>query len=61
MGKHYVCLGLCRGVSDTPGYCNHLGCPKEGELLAECYCEDRRHLDRAPKEEPRAPEHTSDT
>jgi len=56
-----VCLGLCRGVSDTPGYCNHLGCPKEGELLAECYCEDRRHLDRAPKEEPRAPEHTSDT
>ena len=41
--KHYVCTGGCGGVSDTPKVCDAEDCPKEGEALNPCDCEDGQH------------------
>ena len=41
--KHYVCTGDCAGEADRPGVCQAEGCSKEGEVLAECECEDGLH------------------
>lgn len=43
MEKHYICTGGCKGESETPGVCQTAGCPKEGQPLTECGCEDRMH------------------
>lgn len=43
MEKHYVCTGGCRGESKTPGVCQTEGCPKKGQPLTDCGCEDWKH------------------
>ncbi|MBI4079618.1 hypothetical protein HY414_00075 [Candidatus Kaiserbacteria bacterium] len=43
MAKHYICTGGCEGVSDKPGVCQAEDCPKHGQPLDECNCEDGRH------------------
>jgi len=52
--KHYICTGGCKGVSDKPGVCQAEDCPKRGQPLDECDCEDGRHHN-ARKETPKAP------
>ena len=42
---HYVCTGTCGGVSDTPGVCQTEDCPKKGQPLASCECEDGEHAE----------------
>ena len=43
MAGHYICTGGCRGISDTPGVCQTEGCPKYGQPLEECGCENGKH------------------
>lgn len=40
---HSICTGGCKGVSDTPGICQAEDCPKHGQPLIECNCEDGKH------------------
>lgn len=44
-GRHYVCTGDCKGVSQTPGTCQMESCPKHTQPLTECNCADGQHLD----------------
>jgi hypothetical protein len=39
---HYVCPA-CSGVAELPGVCQTPDCPQNGDLLAECTCDDDRH------------------
>jgi hypothetical protein len=41
--KHYICTGGCGGVSEKPGVCQAIDCPKYGKPLEECDCEDKSH------------------
>jgi coenzyme F420-reducing hydrogenase gamma subunit len=41
--KHYICTGGCMGVSEKPGTCQALTCPKHGLPLIECDCNDGKH------------------
>ncbi|MDO8514799.1 MAG: hypothetical protein Q7S50_04610 [bacterium] len=41
--KHYICTGGCEGVSEKPGDCQALACPKYGKPLSECNCENGKH------------------
>ena len=41
--SHYVCTGGCGGEADRVGVCQAEDCPKEGQPLAECNCEDGLH------------------
>jgi len=41
--KHYICTGGCEGVSDTPGTCQAIACPKYGQPLTTCDCADGKH------------------
>ncbi|MES2023672.1 MAG: hypothetical protein V4439_03230 [Patescibacteria group bacterium] len=43
MTKHFICTGGCNGVSNMPGVCNAKDCPKHGQPLMECKCEDGKH------------------
>lgn len=43
MEEHYICTGGCRGVSKLPGTCKAVHCPKHGEQLEYCDCEDGQH------------------
>jgi hypothetical protein len=43
--KHFVCTGTCEGESSRPGVCQNDGCPKEGEPLVSCDCQDGLHED----------------
>ncbi len=44
MPKHFICTGTCwTKPSSTPGFCNEEGCPKQGDRLVECDCEDGWH------------------
>lgn len=43
MKPHYICTGGCNGVSEKPGVCEAEDCPKKGQPLNECLCEDNRH------------------
>ena len=40
---HYICMGGCKGVADTPGTCQAEDCPKHDQSLIECSCEDGKH------------------
>lgn len=40
---HYICTGGCKGVSDDPGTCRADDCPKHGQPLTPCHCEDGEH------------------
>lgn len=48
--KHYICTGGCDGVSPVAGACQAEDCPKHGEPLEECECNDETH--RLDSEEP---------
>jgi len=50
--EHYICTGGCKGVSDQPGLCQTLDCPKHGEPLTACDCTDGKHHGAFEKEEP---------
>ena len=41
--KHWICTGGCGGVSDKPGICQTDTCPKHGQPLTECDCNDGQH------------------
>jgi hypothetical protein len=41
--EHYICLGECEGVSNTPGTCQAKDCNHYGESLVACGCEDGDH------------------
>lgn len=43
--EHYVCLGGCRGVSETPGVCQAQDCAHHNHELVRCACVDGRHHD----------------
>jgi hypothetical protein len=43
--SHYVCKGTCGGVNETPNTCGAEGCPKNGEAMMECNCEDSNHAE----------------
>ena len=45
MEKHYICLGGCKGVSETPGVCQTLDCANHKHELVPCECADGRHCD----------------
>lgn len=51
MEPHYICTGGCKGVSDKPKVCEAEDCPKKGQPLTECVCEDNRHDGAADAEE----------
>ena len=40
---HYICTGTCGTELKNPGICEARFCPKEGEPLVECNCEDGLH------------------
>ncbi len=41
--QHFVCTGDCESESPKAGVCETEGCSKEGDMLAECNCEDGLH------------------
>jgi hypothetical protein len=41
--KHYICTGGCEGVSEKPGTCQAIACPKFNKPLIECECADGKH------------------
>ncbi len=41
--SHYICPGTCKAVSDSPSVCMASDCPKSGEALEACDCEDEKH------------------
>lgn len=41
--SHYICLGNCKAVSSSPSVCMASDCPKSGEALDACDCEDDKH------------------
>ena len=41
--KHYICLGECEGISNTPGVCKATDCNRYNEKLVECNCADGDH------------------
>ena len=43
MEKHYICLGGCKGVSQTPGVCQAPDCANHNHELVECNCTDGLH------------------
>lgn len=40
---HYICTGMCGGVSETPGVCQAEICPLHGKPLVPCDCTDGKH------------------
>ena len=50
-GEHYICLGGCRGVSETPGVCQTPDCGNHNHELVKCDCTDGLHNNFKPKEE----------
>lgn len=43
---HYVCTGGCGGVSEnSAATCQMKNCPKHGQPLTQCGCEDGEHGD----------------
>jgi len=40
---HYVCTGGCGFVSENPGKCPTLGCPRARNPLTLCQCSDGKH------------------
>lgn len=43
--KHYVCKGVCGGVSGEKGVCESDGCTHYNKDLNECICDDRSHTE----------------
>jgi len=41
--SHFICTGNCKAVTDNPSSCMASDCPKNGEPLEECSCEDDQH------------------
>lgn len=41
--SHYVCIGECQGVSETPLSCQMQSCLKHGLPLLECNCNSGKH------------------
>lgn len=41
--EHYICTGGCMGVSDHTGTCQAQNCPKHGQQLEKCSCQDGKH------------------
>lgn len=48
--EHYICLGGCKGVSNTPGKCQSPDCVHSGHELVKCECTDGKHNDFLPTE-----------
>lgn len=48
---HYVCTGGCGGEADEPKVCQAEFCPKEGQPLVPCSCEDGLHKNAGEKAE----------
>lgn len=44
-GGHFICLGGCQGVSQTPGTCQAETCLLKGQELDKCDCSDNKHND----------------
>ncbi len=42
---HYICLGECKGVSETPGVCKTPNCINQNHELEKCDCTDGLHND----------------
>ena len=45
MNKHYICMGGCEAVSETPGICQDVNCANHGHQFVECGCVDGKHND----------------
>ena len=43
MGTHYICVGGCKGVSESSGVCQAADCPDHEKPLKECSCTDGLH------------------
>lgn len=41
--EHYICSGDCGGESNEPRVCEAEFCPKEGQPMIACDCEDGLH------------------
>lgn len=41
--KHYICVGLCKGISDKTGMCQAEKCNRYNHALIECDCIDGLH------------------
>jgi len=41
--EHYICTGGCKGVSEEAGVCRAADCPRHGEPMEKCDCEDGEH------------------
>ena len=41
--EHYICLGGCRGVSQTPCVCQSSDCVNHNHSLVKCDCMDELH------------------
>lgn len=53
---HYICDGICRGVSETPGVCQMKDCPNYGKPLTECNCAGGPEAHRKPPQQSPAPQ-----
>jgi len=40
---HYICTGGCKGVSEELKNCGAEDCPKHGQPLTACDCDDGQH------------------
>lgn len=40
---HYICVGECHGLSDTPGVCQAEDCSEQGQPLHACHCKNGDH------------------
>lgn len=47
---HFICIGTCGGVAEKPGTCQAENCPKHGEELEQCDCQDGTHDGRMEEE-----------
>ncbi len=52
---HYTCTA-CEGVAELPGVCQTADCPQNGDILADCTCEDGRHAELKQKQKEQSEE-----
>lgn len=41
--QHYICTGVCGGISEKEGTCQAPDCGNYGNDLVVCSCEDGKH------------------
>lgn len=42
--SHYICIGGCKGVSQSAGVCQDVECADFGQPLDPCDCHDGKHF-----------------